>query len=306
MEVPIYSRDENGLKLRKIINESQTRAIIPSNDLKEYHFQNRKLDIINKVSEAFLSESVISWDYPFSGNSVKIPREGIPEYQFESSNYETHLFVGLGTFNSECKTEIIEDIVCRTAKIIAGFQDKKAPQEDCRKNTAYLIVEIPVYIKIHNLKSNEKMELNSNRISKFWNKPGDISCPIVYNTMVEDAVSNAIYDFKKKYFPKIKTFPYYIIEKDENPDVERLLKMSLKIKTRNTNIPDRIYRLWQKAYNISEGRSDGALSNIALYFISHGEIELALEYNQMAIDLNGSNKRFIEQIRSEMLRIAER
>lgn len=43
MEDPIYNDDEIGMRLRKIINKTQILAIMPSNNLKEYHFQNRKI-----------------------------------------------------------------------------------------------------------------------------------------------------------------------------------------------------------------------------------------------------------------------
>ncbi|EKO22669.1 hypothetical protein FH593_20115 (plasmid) [Leptospira interrogans] len=41
-------------------------------------------------------------------------------------------------------------------------------------------------------------------------------------------------------------------------------------------------------------------------FYPWGEIELALEYNQMALNLNGPNQKLIRAIREEIFRITEK
>ncbi|ULG86610.1 hypothetical protein [Leptospira interrogans] len=84
------------------------------------------------------------------------------------------------------------------------------------------------------------------------------------------------------------------------------MKEAINRKSRKLTIPNYSYRLWQKAYNVSEGKNDGALSNISMYFLSLGEIELALEYNQMALNLNGPNQKLIRAIREEIFRITEK
>ncbi|EKO04887.1 hypothetical protein LEP1GSC077_0031 [Leptospira interrogans str. C10069] len=70
---------------------------------------------------------------------------------------------------------------------------------------------MPVSIKIHNIKLNEVIYLKSDQTSKFWNQFGDVSCPKIDSKIVEDAVKDGIFQIKAKYFPKIRTIPFYYI-----------------------------------------------------------------------------------------------
>ncbi|MBW0434991.1 hypothetical protein HGB47_15345 [Leptospira yasudae] len=303
MEYLIYSQNENGKLFRRIVNGNEKIAVIPANDLKKFQYEGQEINLFDKVSDWMLSSTIYSGDYPVSNSLTKLPLNGILESYFDPSFYDTQFYISVGSFTSKCTSQITTDIACKTAHLVANLD--LPPRGNCEKNTGLLTVNMPVIIRIRNTKLDLSLEMKSNRESKFWNIPGDASCPLHTEEILYKSVQASIYYLKNEYFPAIRTIPlYYIIEKDPDQKIDALLKEAIKKQAKRVRISDHTKRLWQKAYNLSRGKSDGALSNMAMYYLSIGEIELALEYFQMAENLNGPNKRFIRIIKNEVISIA--
>ncbi|EKS00403.1 tetratricopeptide repeat protein [Leptospira mayottensis 200901122] len=212
---------------------------------------------------------------------------------------EAHLKFG------ECKIEKVP------YKELVKFEERAYYPRDKEDEEETGLMEVQVKIKTYliDFKNQKIRSFEISEIERGYNDFGQRTCPNLIRAG-KIALKNVGISHTRKIFPQWEYTRLNLIRKDSDPNVQKLLEEGFQYFGKGDNENNGIFlikpgalEVWKRALAQSGNRSEGALANIAYYYLNNGYLDEAIDWFRKAAVANPDRQRFwnlrIEDILSQ-------